>query len=254
MSVLKIEPYTTLAGDKILKVILKPTKVFPVGYFYTDDNEITRKLISSYSWFLDKRGKNTYVVANKGTNNTGQKILRFHQEYAYRLLGYYPDYIDHIDGVGLDNRNENLNEVNSKQNNRNRLSIGYTFNTIKKYFQPNYALGNKKNSRGSYKSEPEALLATYQLRQEVYADYNYNFYLDRRNDLDILNAELTGKITSQQAIYLHTKRLVEANPWYVYRYNLFEYCKANNITIPSFTLDKDGFMINPATGTKFCPY
>lgn len=250
MAVERVEHYITLAGDKVLKVILKPTKAFPVGYFYTDDNEITRSLLESYNWRLDKRGKGIYVRADA----YGRITFSFHTEYAFSLLGYYTNYIDHINGLGIDNRNNNLNEVSSQQNQRNKPSIGYVFDVRCNYFRPSYYLDGKAKIRGSYKSEPKALLATYQLRQEVYADYNYNFYLDRRNDLDILNAELTGKITSQQAIYLHTKRLVEANPWYVYRYNLFEYCKANNITIPLFTLDKDGFMINPATGTKFCPY
>ena len=249
MAVERVEHYITLAGDKVLKVIFKPTKAFPVGYFYTDDNEITRELVESYNWQLGKTGKNIRVLAIA----YGRKTLYFHQEYAERILDYYPDYLDHINGLEIDNRDDNLNVVSQQQNIRNKPSIGYQVGKYNR-FQPKYVSDFKSKIRGSYKSEPEALLATYKLRQEVYADYNYNFYLDRRNDLDILNAELTGKITSQQAIYLHTKRLVEANPWYVYRYNLFEYCKANNIMIPSFTLDKDGFMINPATGTKFCPY
>lgn len=251
MSVLRIEPYTTLSGDKILKVILKPTKVFPVGknYFYTDNNPVALSLVSSYNWCLIISGKNIYVLAT----THDRKTIRFHQEYANKVLGYYPTCIDHINGVELDNRDSNLNIVTHRQNSRNKPSIGYQV-SANNLFQPQYALDYKLRLRGSYKSEPEALLATYQLRQEVYADYDYNFYLNRRSDLDILDLEMTGQITSQQAIYLHVKRYAENNPWYIYRYNLFEYCKANNIMIPSFTLDKDGFMINPATGTKFCPY
>lgn len=249
MAVERVEQYITLAGDKILKVILKPTKAFPVGYFYTDDNLVARELINEHNWHLGKQNKNTYVVAY-----SYQGKLRFHQEYAKRILGYYPDYIDHLNGVELDNRDANLNVVTQQQNIRNRPTIGYCFNAYRNYFHPYCTLNNKQIFSGNYKSEPEALLATYRLRQEAYADYNYNFYLDRRNDLDILDAELTSKITSDYATYLYAKRYAENNPWYIYRYNLFEYCKANNIMIPSFTLDKDGFMINPATGTKFCPY
>lgn len=250
MAVERVEYYTTLVGDKILKVILKPTKTFPVGYFYTDDNEITRELISSYSWCLAKKDKNTYVLANVYVQ---KKLLLFHREYAKRVLGYYPNYLDHINGLEIDNRDCNLNVVSSYQNSRNKPSKGYSF-IQDKLFRPYFTLNGVNKYGYSCKSEPEVLLSVYNIHKEVYSDYNYNFYLDRRNDIDLIDLELTGKITSQQAIYLHTKRLVEANPWYVYRYNLFEYCKANNITIPSFTLDKDGFMINPATGTKFCPY
>ena len=249
MAVLRIEEY-----ENVLKVILKPTKTFPVGYFYTDNNEIARQLIESYSWYLQKQHKNIYVVARIGTNNTGLKTMQFHQEYAYSLLGYYSDYIDHINGLEIDNRDSNLNVVTQQQNIRNRPSIGYSFSARCHLFQPNYTLDKTIIHRGSCKTELEALVATYKLRQEMYSDYNYNFYLDRRNDEDILDAELTRKITTQQAIYLHVKRYAGTNPWYVYRYNLFEYCKENHIQIPSFSLDSQGFMINPHTGLRLCPY
>lgn len=239
-------------GD-VIKVILKPTKKFPSGYFYTDNNPVALNLIKSYNWYLDRKDKNTYVSVNKGTNNTGQKTIRFHQEYAYRLLNYYPDYIDHINRVEIDNRNTNLNVVTNQQNQRNRPSVGYKLSN-KNCFLSCYKLEGKTIYRGNYRTEPEALVATFFLRKEVYVDYNYNFLLDRRNDEGILEAELTGRITSQQAIYYHVKRYVENNPWYAYRYNLFEYCRQHNINIPSFKLDNQGFMIHPITGKRLCPY
>ena len=246
LAVERIEEY-----DDVLKVILKPTKKFPIGYFYTDNNPIARELIENYSWHLHKQGKkNVYIVTNLGLE---YKTLRFHQEYANRILGYYPDYLDHINGIELDNRDINLNIVTNQQNRRNTPSIGYIFCSNNRFI-PQYAINYKVICRGSYLTESEALLATYNLHQEVYSDYNYNFYLDRRNDLDILDAELTKKITSQQAIYYHVKRYVESNPWYEYRYNLFDYCKQNNIVIPSFSLDSQGFMIHPVTGKRLCPY
>lgn len=244
MSVLRIEEY-----EDVLKVILKPTKTFPVGYFYTDNNEITRELIENYSWYLHKQSKNTYIVAR-----TYEGIcLRFHQEYAKRLLDYYPDYIDHIDGLEIDNRDLNLNVATNQQNSRNRPSIGYKL-TNKNCFQPFYISNGKIYYRSSHKIEPEALVAAYKLRQEMYSDYNYNFYLDRRNDEDIVDLELTGKISSDEATYLHVKRYAGTNPWYIYRYNLFNYCSQHNIAIPSFELDAQGFMIHPVTKQRLCPY
>lgn len=245
MAVERIEVY----GD-VLKVILKPTKKYPNGYFYTDNNSIARQLIESYTWCLEKTNKNTYIVAHV----YGQKKLYFHQEYAKQVLGYYSDYLDHINGLEIDNRDNNLNVVTQQQNIRNRQVIGYDFDARYNYFQPRYKLNGKLHHRGIYNTEFEALLATYRLREEVYKDYNYNFFLDRRNDEDIVDLELTRKITSQEAIYLHVKRYVENNPWYVYRYNLFDYCKQHNIMIPDFSLDNQGFMINPATGHRLCPY
>lgn len=233
--------------NNVLKVILKPTKKFPEGYFYTDNIPEAFNLVKNYSWFLHQSGNNTYIEAYKD-----KTIIQFHQEYANKLLGYYPDYIDHINRVELDNRNENLNVVTKQQNGRNRTSKGYGFRYT--YFQPNYVLDGKTYYRGSFKSEPETLLAIYQLRQEIFSDYNYNFFLDRRDDEDILDAELTGKITTEQAIYYHVKRYVESNPWYAYRYNLFDYCKQNSIRIPDFELDSQGFMIHPVTKQRLCPY
>ena len=96
----------------LLKVILKPTKKFPNGYFYTDDNEITRELIESYSWFLHHCGRKNINVSTSSFNGLS---LKFHRDYAYRVLGYYPDYIDHIDGLEINNLDRNLNIVNNIQ-------------------------------------------------------------------------------------------------------------------------------------------
>ena len=252
MAVQRVESYTTQSGDKVLKIILKPTKNFPEGknFFFTDDNEITRELIESYTWCLHQCGKNIYVVAV----TYGQVILRFHQEYAKQVLGYYSDYLDHINGLSSDNRDINLNIVNNQQNIRNRPTVGYNFDSRYNYFQPSYKLNNIKYYRGSHKTEPEALLATSHIREEVYSDYNYNFLEDRRNFEHLVDKEVKSIITHKEANYIRAKQLIESNPWYVYRYNLFGYCKENNIKIPEFKLDSQGFMIHPVTRERLCPY
>lgn len=238
----KIERY-----GSTLKVILKPTKVFPVGYFYCDASAID--LVKSYSWCLAKQGKNICVSAH-----TYSQVRLFHQEYAKRVLGYYPDYIDHINGLELDNRDKNLNIVNKQQNARNKPSRGYNFKVIKNYFQPYYVLDRKVYFKGNYKTEPEALVATYLLREKVYSDYNYNFLEDRRNFESLLDLEVKGIVSHEEANYLRAKQLIESNPWYVYRYDLFDYCKENKIVIPNFSLDSEGFMVSPVTGKRLCPY
>lgn len=237
--------------DNTLKVILKPTKKFPIGYFYCDADAID--LVKSYSWYLSKQGRGTYVLAKTVTHSTGQKTLRFHQEYAKKVLGYYPNYIDHIDGLEIDNQDSNLNVVTTQQNIRNRPTIGYVL-TWNNCFQPIYKLDGKQYYSNRYKTEPEALLATYQLRQEVYDDYNYNFLEDRRHFENLLDLEVKGVFSHEEATYLRAKELIESNPWYAYRYNLFDYCKENKIVIPNFTLDKQSFMIHSVTGSRLCPY
>lgn len=257
MSVIRVEEYTMKNSEKVLKVILKPTKNFPEGknFFYTDDNEITRELIENYTWCLHQCGKNIKVINIVNTHWSGRKpLLLFHSEYANKVLGYYSDCLDHINGLEFDNRDINLNVVTTQQNNRNRPSVGYNYIASHNYFQPYYAIDSKLYHRGNYKSEPEALIATFKLREEVYSDYNYDFLLDRREDIDIVDLELTGQISTEEATYLHVKKYVFNNPWYVYRYNLFDYCQAHNIIIPDFILDNQGFMIDPITKSRLCPY
>lgn len=249
MSVIKIEIY-----ENILKVILKSTKKFPEGenYFYTDNTKLARQLVENYSWYLSKHGKNIYVVANIHTD-VGWKTLCFHKEYRELLDNILADYIDHINGVGIDNRNCNLNTVNQQKNTRNKPSIGYQIG-CNNCFIPNYKLDGKTYNRGSYKTEPEALLAINSIRQQVFNDYDYNFYLDRRDFKAILTQELEGILSHEEATYIRIKTLVENNPWYAYRYNLFDYCSSNSISIPSFELDNEGFMISPVTKERLCPY
>lgn len=256
MSVIRVEEYTMKNSEKVLKVILKPTEKFPEGknFFYTDDNEITRELIENYTWCLVQQGNNTYVIAMLGSPNTGQKRLYFHQEYAKEVLGFYSDCIDHIDRLEINNRNYNLNIVTNQQNVRNQPTIGYRFDTRCKVFQPYFIINNKTYYRGSFKSEPEALIATFKLREEVYSDYNYNFLEDRRDYIHLLDQECRGTISHEESSYLRAKELIESNPWYVYRYNLFDYCQAHNIVIPDFTLDEQGFMTDINTGKRLCPY
>ena len=248
MAVEGIEKY----GD-ILKVILKPTKKFPEGYFYTDDNEITRELIENYSWCLHKNKNNIYVVAHFNTVNRGRRLLRFHSEYAKKVLGYYPDYIDHIDGLEINNQDTNLNVATQHQNMRNRYSIGYCF-VQSGVFEPFFTVNKKKYFRGTYHTEPEALSAIYLLRQEVYSDYDYQFLEDRRNYSDLVDKEIKGIITHEEANYIRAKEMIENNPWYVYRYGLEDYCKEHDILIPDFDIDSQGFMINPVTRQRLCPY
>ena len=72
--------------------------------------------------------------------------------------------------------------------------------------------------------------------------------------LYLLDLEIKGVVSHEESNYLRAKELIESNPWYVYRYNLFDYCKENNIKIPSFGLDSQGFMIHPVTGSRLYPY
>ena len=245
-----IESYKTLQGDNVLKVFLTPTNNFPLGnnYFYTDDNTYTSILLNNFTYRLSKSGKNEYVLMYK----SGLDNDRYHSEYFKEKLGYYPDCIDHINGCGQDNRFINLNQVSDKQNRRNTLTRGYTLEKGK--FRVRLVFDSKTYHIGTFNNELDAIVAMYKARLTYYSDYDYNFLLDRRGDKDILDLELTGKISAEEAIYKHVIRYAENNAWYYYRFGLEQYFKDNNISVPDFSINQDGFLVDSKTNQLLCPY
>lgn len=244
MAIERIEEYPNTG---VAKVIFKSTKKFPEGWFYCDIEYLD--LVKKYNWCLVNQGKNLIcIMAHK---NPYENIY-FHQAIAEKILGYKPDYIDHINRLEIDNTDRNLNVVTQQQNIRNAQSRGYYIRPCG--FTPIVRVNNRDYYNSSYKFEAEAALATYHLRQLRYSDYDYNFFLDRQNDLDIVDLQYTGKISEEEATFRHIMRYAKNNAWYVYRYNLFDYFKQYNISIPEFRLDEQGFMVHPITNQKLCPF
>lgn len=239
----RIEQY-----DDVLKVILKPTKSFPEGsnYFYTDAS--ARELVERYNWGLFKNGSVVYVRACDGT----ERRVLFHNEYM-KVLGYEFNIIDHENGLGTDNRSLNLRDCDTSRNNRNKLSKGYSCNNYNT-FSVRLMVSGIYRSVYNAPNEYEAVKSVYRNRNKYYGDFTYNFLLDRRNDLDILDDELTGKITAEEATYRHVMRYAKDNAWYVYRYGLEEYFNSRGIPIPAFELDSQGYMVDPITGERLCPF
>lgn len=248
MAVERIEQF-----KDVLRITLVPSKNFPYNnYFYTDVNAID--LVKQYSWQKGKTSWVTPIIVRINHRAIDERMLYFHREYANQVLGYYPDYIDHINNTEIDNRDCNLNVVTNQQNSINRPSRGYKFDPRKSNkFSVRLKVNGKEKSGGVFSNEFDCLKVVFEKRREFYC-YEYNFLLDRHNDLDILDLEAIGQISAEEATYRHVRRYVDDNPWYVYRYGLEEYCKDNHIMIPNFTLDEQGFMIHPITGQRFCPY
>ena len=139
--------------------------------------------------------------------------------------------------------------MNQQQNRWCAPSKGYSID--KRSFQPKIKVNSQNIYASCVGTEVEALQSVYQLELK-YEDYRYDYLKDRRNDLDLLDMERTGKISEDEAIYHHVLRYAE-NAWYLYRYNLFEYFKDNNIPIPVYATDSNGFMVHSITGQKLCP-
>jgi hypothetical protein len=246
MAVECIKEYRQKNGEDVLKVILKLTKNFPKGYFYCDASD--EELVRSYTWGLLSQ-KEPYVVAVIGSSYSCQ-TLRFHREKAHNILDYYPDYINHINGIEFDNINLNLDKVSQQQNCWSKPSKGYKI--AGRSFQPLIAVNSWHKYAKRTRTEVKACISAYQLEMQ-YEDYRYDFLKDRRKDLNLLDMERTGQISDEEAVYHHVLRYAANNAWYVYRYNLFEYYKDNNIPIPVYAIDDEGFMTHHITGQRLCP-
>ena len=246
MSVLSIEQYRQRNGDDILKVILKPTKQFPKGYFYADASD--EELVRSHAWCL-KSPKQSYVITGY-RNYMGAQHRHFHREKAHNILSWYPDCINHINGIGFDNIDFNLDVVTNQQNCWCRPTRGYrkTVESFEPYVAVNYQLIHLYCVR----TEVEACQSAYFLESKN-ENYRYDFLRDRRNDLDILDQERIGRISIEEAVYRHVYRYALDNAWYYFRYNLADYFADNHLRVPSYSIDSDGFMIHSITGQRLCP-
>ncbi len=252
MAVQKIERYVQKDGTRILKVVLKPQKNNPEGgYFYVDEQ--FEPLVNKYSWYLDKKG---YIRVDP-TINGKRKAVFLHREIMGEVTGEYPKYVDHCDGVGIDCTLQNLNIVTNAQNRRNAPKCGYYINKYYKNggaeYRVNCWLGAEQKSQ-STNSEDLACQKQYLLELQMFPDYNYSFFADRRNDLDILDLERTGKISDEEATRLHVMRYAQSNAWYVIRYNLYDYFKQHGVPIPAYETNYYGIMVNPKTGEFLNPF
>ena len=260
MAVQEIKQFKQQNGIDILKISCKTTKNFPEcnNYFYCDAKD--EDIVDNYTWRLNKRSMNIDVRTSVGTIYNIQRLL-FHQELAYKYLGYYPDCIDHINGVDFDNTNNNLNEVTQRKNTYNRPSKNYNKSFEYNSFRARITVDCRVlYPYNSVHTEVEACQLAYQaetnyLRSILQDDYYmYDFLKDRRDDLDILDLERTGVVSSDEATYKHVIRYAKDNAWYYYRYNLAEYFKDNHIPVPSFRTDEGGFMRHPVTNELLCPF
>lgn len=245
MAVDRIEKYRQKNGDDILKVILKPTKNFPEGYFYCDSCD--EELVRQYTWLLHKQ-RHPYVVASCW-NYYNRQHLCFHQEKANNILSYYPDCINHINMVEFDDVNANLDEVTNQQNQWCKPSKGYVID--ERNFRPCVMANSQNIYAKRVRTEIEACILVYQLEMQ-YEDYRYDFLKDRRKDTDLLDLERTGQISEEEAVYRHVLRYAD-NAWFYYRYNLAEYFKENHIQVPDYAIDGEGYMTHPVTGVRLCP-
>jgi len=139
------------------------------------------------SRYVGKMAGNINLDKRLGKNNKSYKQLKFQgiQAQLHRVIfamhyGYYPEFIDHIDGDGLNNRIENLRPCNRNTNgynqkiNTNNVS-GYK-NVCWSNSHERWVVGIRKNGKKytkHFKKDEldEAVEYARELREKLHGDY-----------------------------------------------------------------------------------
>lgn len=249
-----IQQFVQKDGLEILKVRLSPTPQFPNGSFFYCEAKDEDLVLTHPNWSISDP-KQPYVQA-RASRVSAVSGFRFHVEVARKYLGYYPEAVDHYNGIEFDCVDRpNLFSVSKEQNSRNRRIKGYRldrsgsfFISIRQHREEFFPYSNVRN-------EIQALALRNRLEQEYFSDYNYNFLADRRTALDLLLQEREGVISHEDAVFLYLQRYID-NPWFYFRYNLAEAYDYYSLEKPEegkdYWVAKDGFMVNK-DGVRLVP-
>ena len=118
--------------------------------------------INKYKWYIKKGANTFYAITHNPDKNKGARKLKLHS----LITGF--DYVDHINGNGLDNRKENLRKSNPLTNSWNRTFTrknkkskykGVIFGSqkrLKNKWLGRIVVNGKQIHLGSFKTEIEA--------------------------------------------------------------------------------------------------
>lgn len=250
-----IQQFVQKDGLVVLKVWLSPTPQFPNGsFFYCEakDEDLVRMHLN---WSICD-SKKPYVQARASGASAVSGRYCFHTEVARKYLGYYPEAIDHYNGVEFDCVDRpNLFSVTTEQNNRNRRSKGYRIDHTGAFFASISYHNEEFRPYSNVRNEAQVLVLRNRLEQEYFSDYSYNFLADRRTTLDLLLQEREGLISHEDAVYLYLLRYID-NPWFYFRYDLAEVYDYYGLEKPeegkNYWIASDGFMVNK-NGVRLFP-
>lgn len=251
--VTSIRKFVQQDGLVVLKVWLSPTPQFPNGsFFYCEakDEDLVR---AHPNWSICSQ-KQPYVKAGASLASAISGCYLFHSEVARKYLGYYPEAIDHFNGLEFDCVDSlNLFSVSTEQNGRNKRSKGYEL-VGSSSFRATIRFYRDRIYSSYVRNEVEALILRNQLEKVYFADYNYNFLEDRRTDMDLLMYEREGQWTKEQVIREYLAR--HSNPWFFFRYDLREVYQQYGLPFPQegkdYWIAEDGFMVG-RNGKRLVP-
>ena len=91
-----------------------------------------------------------------------------HQIVFYLTHGYFPRYIDHIDGDRTNNHPDNLREVTASQNQHNRKGRGYTFDRCNNRWKAQIRVAGIDHHLGMFTSEDAARRAYVEAKRKYH--------------------------------------------------------------------------------------
>lgn len=132
-------------------------------------------------WNSRYAGKEAFTSLNTCGYKHGQIFGKMHR--AHRIIwaivyGEWPDHIDHINGVRVDNRIENLRSVSNKENSRNRRRqsnntsgvCGVCWNKAANKWMVQIMVDKNQKHLGYFVDFDEAIAA----RKDAEAKYNFH--------------------------------------------------------------------------------
>lgn len=235
-----IEEYTQKDGSQILKVFPKiGDTTLRYHYYYTPIEAYD--LVSSMTWSINQR--TGYVINNAKSLHVD--VCRLNKEVS--LVSSLV--VNHHNHITYDNVFSNLIPASHSENAKDRLSRGYQ-KVANQPFIPCYQYSYDK--RLSVSSEDKVLRLRRELElQENWCEFDFLVY--RVGSEDILDLERTGEITAEEAVIKHVERY-SANAWYILRFGLEQFLKENNIKMPKYSLDTEGYMCHHITGQRLSPF
>lgn len=113
-----------------------------------------------------------------GLDACGYKRVRFNGRLyrVHRIIflmhhGYFPQYIDHINGIRTDNKIENLREVTASQNACNRPAKGVIWRKNIKHYEVSIQVNKVKHYCGIYKDLELAELVAVMAKEKYHGQF-----------------------------------------------------------------------------------
>ena len=96
------------------------------------------------------------------------KTLKAHRVVFYLVHGYWPDQVDHINGVRDDNRPDNLRDVGRLENRHNRVHKGYSWNAKWGKYIAYISHGGTRRHLGGFATPEEARMAYLLAKRQLH--------------------------------------------------------------------------------------